>query len=99
MSKFRPNEDDMKKHADLHVFLKEELASRFTDVRRDVKQRIRDKYGDLDNYDTVSFDVQISTILEEVGFVLERGCFASATHLNVFLNGCLYAKDASRADQ
>lgn len=99
MSSIRPNENDMRKHADLHVFLKEELVSRFADVRHNVKQRIRDKYGDLDDYDTVSFDIGMSTRLEEVEFVLERGCLASEAYLNIFLNDCLYAKDASRTEQ
>ena len=89
----------MRKHADLHVFLKEELVSRFTDVRHDVKQRMRDKYGDLDDYDTVCFDVGLSAMLEDVELVLERGCIASEALLNIFLNGCLCAKSASRADQ
>jgi hypothetical protein len=99
MSSIRPNENDMKKYADLHVFLKEELVSRFADVRHNAKQRMRDKYGDFDNYDAVNFDIGIAKILEEVEFVLERGCFASAAYLGIFNNGCLYAKSASRADQ
>lgn len=99
MSRIRPNENDMKKHADLPVFLKGELISRFGDVRHDAKQRMRDKYGDLDGYETVNFDMEVSRLLEEVELVLERACQASALHLNIFLNGCLYAKGASRADQ
>lgn len=99
MSSLRPNENDMRKHVDLHGFLKEELISRFADVRRNVKQRMQDKYGDLDDYDTVNFDIGMSARLEEVEFVLERGCVASEAYLNIFLNGCLYVKGASRADQ
>ena len=99
MSSIRPNENDMKKHADLHVFLKEELMSRFTDVRRDARQRMRDRYGDLDDYDAVHFDIEASRLFEEVEFVLERSCQASASHLNIFLNGCLYTKSVSRTDQ
>ncbi len=89
----------MKKHVYLHVFLKEELVSRFADVRHNAKQRMLDRYGDLDDYDVVNFDIEASNLFEEVELVLERICQVSASHLGIFLNGMAYAKDVSRADQ
>lgn len=99
MAQIRPTAKDMEKRAKLHGFLKNELVSRFSDVKYNAKQRMLDKYGEFDEYDEISFDTTVTTLFAEVEQVLKRNCTNSELLLNAFLNGCFYASDAPTAEQ